>query len=167
MSRSRSKSRGRYGRSRSPRRRSRSRSRDRGARREAKSYSDHLYSVKITDLSRDTRNDDIKAKFEKFGRIGDVFMPRDRETKENRGFGFVRFYDKRDMEDCLYEYERRGPRILGREIRVMPAPPRPLAPGRSGEQEVRHTRRSRSRSRSRSRRRSRSRSDSRSRSRSR
>lgn len=168
MSRSRSRSRGRrnrYSRSRSRDRR-RTRSRSRGRREKPKSYSDHLFSVRISDLPRDIRYDDLRPKFEKFGRIGDLFMPRDRDTKEFRGFGFVRYHDKRDMEDCLYEYERRGPRILGKEICVQLAPERPFAPGKSGEQEKRfssfpgHKRRSRSRSRSRDRRRSRSRSSS-------
>ena len=36
--------------------------------------------------------------FEKYGEVGDVFIPSDRETGRTRGFAFVRFYDKKDAE---------------------------------------------------------------------
>jgi hypothetical protein len=37
----------------------------------------------------------------RYGDIGDVYIPRDHRTNESRGFGFVRFYDKRDAEDAM------------------------------------------------------------------
>ena len=36
--------------------------------------------------------------FEKFGDVGDVFIPTDRESGRPRGFAFVRFYNKKDAE---------------------------------------------------------------------
>ena len=36
--------------------------------------------------------------FEKFGDVGDVFIPTDRESGRPRGFAFVRFIHKRDAE---------------------------------------------------------------------
>ena len=41
---------------------------------------------------------DLKEVFEKYGEVGDVFIPSDRETGRTRGFAFVRFYDKKDAE---------------------------------------------------------------------
>ena len=39
--------------------------------------------------------------FEKFGNITDVFLPKDRETNEPRGFAFVTFDEVRDAEDAI------------------------------------------------------------------
>ena len=36
--------------------------------------------------------------FEKFGDVGDVFIPTDRESGRPRGFAFVRFNNKKDAE---------------------------------------------------------------------
>ena len=33
-----------------------------------------------------------------FGELGDVYIPRNRETRESRGFAFVRFMKKEDAE---------------------------------------------------------------------
>ena len=39
--------------------------------------------------------------FKKFGDLGDIYIPRDRDTHESRGFAFVRFYEERDAEDAM------------------------------------------------------------------
>ena len=49
------------------------------------------FTVKIDNLYRSTSVDILKEAFNKFGEIGDVYIPRDRNTGEGRGFGFVRF----------------------------------------------------------------------------
>ena len=36
--------------------------------------------------------------FEKYGDVGDVYIPLERGSGRSRGFAFVRFYDKRDAE---------------------------------------------------------------------
>ena len=41
---------------------------------------------------------DLREVFEKFGDVGDVFIPTDRESGRPRGFAFVRFVHKRDAE---------------------------------------------------------------------
>ena len=56
-----------------------------------------MVSLKVDGLSHRTSIDDLESLFEKYGRIGDVYIPKDYRTKESRGFGFVRFYSK-------YEY---------------------------------------------------------------
>jgi len=54
--------------------------------------------------------------FEKYGEIGDCYIPRDRRNMQGRGFGFVRFYRRKDAE---YAAERMdGRRVGGRELRV-------------------------------------------------
>ncbi|XP_046394533.1 serine/arginine-rich splicing factor 2 [Ischnura elegans] len=118
-----------------------------------------MISLKVDNLTYRTTPEDLRRVFEKFGDVGDIYIPRDRFSRESRGFAFVRFYDKRDAEDAL---DAMDGRILdGRELRVQMARyGRPSSPYRRYSR-----RRGRSRSRSRSRRRTRSRSRSRSRSR--
>lgn len=73
--------------------------------------------------------------FERCGEVGDIYIPRDRFSRESRGFAFVRFYDKRDAEDALEAMD--GRMLDGRELRVQMARyGRPSSPargsGRSG-----------------------------------
>lgn len=110
-----------------------------------------MVSLKVDNLTYRTTPEDLRRVFERCGEVGDVYIPRDRFTRESRGFAFVRFYDKRDAEDALDAMD--GRMLDGRELRVQMARyGRPTSPHR------RYGRSSRRRSRSRSRRRSRSRS---------
>merc|ERR1712026_185571 len=141
---------------------SRSRSRSPAERRGPPPNSEDLFSVVISGIPRDFKEDDLRDEFEKFGKIGDIFVPRDRYEGGNRGFGFVRFVEKDPL------------RLDGKEVKIEAARDRPK-PGRPGwdperarRDRDRRERRYRSRSRSRSRdRRRRSRSRSRDRYRSR
>merc|ERR1739848_713723 len=64
--------------------------------------------VFIGGISRDTREDDIKDKFGKFGRIKDVFL--------RPQYAFVEFEDKRDAEDAIDELH--NSRFLDKRITV-------------------------------------------------
>lgn len=80
---------------------------------------DGMVSLKVDNLTYRTTPEDLRRVFERCGEVGDVYIPRDRFTRESRGFAFVRFYDKRDAEDAL---EAMDGRILdGRELRVQMA----------------------------------------------
>ncbi|CAK8694942.1 serine/arginine-rich splicing factor 2-like [Clavelina lepadiformis] len=133
---------------------------------------DNMVSLKVDNLTYRTSPESLKRAFEKYGDVGDVYIPRDRYSKESRGFAFVRFYDKHDAEDAMDGMD--GKLLDGRELRVAMArygrPNEPPAPrdygGRRSQGSYgggRRWRRSRSRDRSYDRRRSRSRSRSRSR----
>ncbi|XP_018411202.1 PREDICTED: serine/arginine-rich splicing factor 2 isoform X2 [Nanorana parkeri] len=132
-----------------------------------------MTSLKVDNLTYRTTPETLRRVFEKYGRVGDVYIPRDRYTKESRGFAFVRFHDKRDAEDAMDAMD--GAVLDGRELRVQMARygrPPDSHHGRRGPppRSPRRRRYSRSRSKSRSRSRSRSRysrSKSRSRTRSR
>ncbi|KAM8888121.1 serine and arginine rich splicing factor 2a [Synchiropus splendidus] len=125
-----------------------------------------MTSLKVDNLTYRTSPETLRRVFEKYGRVGDVYIPRDRYTKESRGFAFVRFLDKRDAEDAMDAMD--GALLDGRELRVQMArygrPPdsmysrRGAAPRRYGGRSDSPRRRRRSRSRSRSRSASRSRS---------
>jgi splicing factor, arginine/serine-rich 2 len=66
-------------------------------------------------LTYRTGTDELRRLFERCGDVGDIYIPRDRHTKESRGFAFVRYYDKRDAEDALKEMD--GRTLDGRELR--------------------------------------------------
>jgi len=148
-----------------------------------------MYSLKVDNLTYRTTGEDLERYFKKYGDVGDIYIPRDRNTQESRGFAFVRFYEEKDAEDAMDSCD--GKVIDGREIRVALArygrPTNPYDPkkqgygnrrdgrsagynrdrGHRGDRDRRRSpRRRRSNSRSRSRSRSRTRRRSRSRSRS-
>ena len=50
------------------------------------------------------------------GDLGDVYIPRDRFTKESRGFAFIRYYDERDATDAMDSLD--GADLDGRDLRV-------------------------------------------------
>lgn len=52
---------------------------------------DRMYSLKVDNLAYRTRMVDLKRYFEKFGPIGDIYVPRDQFSHSNRGYAFVRY----------------------------------------------------------------------------
>ena len=75
-----------------------------------------MTSLKVDNLTYRTNVEDLERCFEKFGEVGDVYIPRDRYRRESRGFAFIRFYEKRDAEDAIDGLD--GEIIDGRQIRV-------------------------------------------------
>lgn len=140
---------------------------------------DRMTSLRVDNLPYRTHPEDLKPLFDKFGDLGDIYMPTERGTGRSRGFAFVRFYDKRDAEDAMDELNGRA--YDGRDLRIRLDEGRPRFNARGGggggrggygdrrgsggrdrsDSRDRYRRRSRSRSDSRDRRRERSRSDSR------
>jgi len=121
--RSRSRSRGdrRKSRSRS-RRRSRSRSRSKGGgethrwKKPTNNTARAGCKLYVGNLSFDTDEQRLEAKFGKFGRITDVYIPLDGAPGESgakpKGFAFVSFDDPRDANDAMQSLD-------GREVLLM------------------------------------------------
>jgi len=126
-----------------------------------------MISLKVDNLTYRTSDKDLEYLFEKYGKVGDIYIPKDRNTRESRGFAFVRFFDQRDAEDAMDGLD--GRMYDGRDLRIQMAKygrPEPSGRGRGRSRSRSRDRRRRSRSRSRrSRSKSRGRRDSRSRSR--
>lgn len=74
-------------------------------------------SLLVRNLPRDCRPEDLRRPFEQFGRLKDVYLPRDYYTGEPRGFGFVQFVDPADASDAKYEMD--GQILHGRELTVV------------------------------------------------
>ncbi|EIW68006.1 hypothetical protein TREMEDRAFT_44982 [Tremella mesenterica DSM 1558] len=62
---------------------------------------DDLPTLRVTSLSLDAEDDDLRALFEPFGRVARANVVRDRETRVSKGFGFVSFDNKANAETAL------------------------------------------------------------------
>ncbi|XP_010504402.1 PREDICTED: serine/arginine-rich SC35-like splicing factor SCL30 isoform X2 [Camelina sativa] len=114
-------------------------------------------SLLVRNIPLDCRPEELRAPFERFGPVRDVYIPRDYYSGEPRGFAFVEFVDAYDAGEAQRSMNRRI--FAGREITVVVA-----SESRKRPEEMRVKTRTRSREPSGSRGRSRSRSISRSRS---
>lgn len=52
---------------------------------------DVMYSLKVDNLTYRTRVEDLRRYFEKFGSIGDIYIPRDQFSRSSRGYAFIRY----------------------------------------------------------------------------
>ncbi|EPS62351.1 hypothetical protein M569_12437, partial [Genlisea aurea] len=59
------------------------------------------YSVRVSNLSEDTREPDLLELFRPFGAVTRVFIVKDRGTETSRGFGFVTFVNREDAERAI------------------------------------------------------------------
>uniref|UniRef100_A0A7E4VAC6 Serine/arginine-rich splicing factor 2 n=1 Tax=Panagrellus redivivus TaxID=6233 RepID=A0A7E4VAC6_PANRE len=75
-----------------------------------------LHSLKVDNISYQTTQSELRRLFERYGEIGDVHIPRDRRSRQSRGFGFVRFTSRRDAEYAVTKMD--GRHVDGRDIRV-------------------------------------------------
>ncbi|KAA8534169.1 hypothetical protein F0562_031638 [Nyssa sinensis] len=58
-------------------------------------------SVRVTNLSEDTREPDLLELFRTFGPVSRVYVAIDQKTSVSRGFGFVNFVNKEDAERAI------------------------------------------------------------------
>merc|ERR1712226_1424089 len=75
-----------------------------------------MTSLRVGNLPFRTCAADLEPLFDKYGDVGDVYIPSERGTGRSRGFAFVRYYDRRDAEDALDELN--GRTYDGRELRI-------------------------------------------------
>ena len=72
-------------------------------------------SVLVRNISFDAHEDDIRDKFQAYGNVLDVYMPKDRETGRKRGLAFVKYAIQGEAEDAVEKAT--GMDIMGREVR--------------------------------------------------
>ncbi|XP_020570724.1 eukaryotic translation initiation factor 3 subunit G [Phalaenopsis equestris] len=80
-------------------------------------------SVRVTNLSEDTREPDLHELFRTFGPVSRVYVAVDQKTSVSRGFGFVNFVHREDAEKAINKLNGYGYDNL--ILRVEWATPRP------------------------------------------
>lgn len=76
---------------------------------------EEMHSLLVSNLSRHTRTDDLYRLFDRYGEVGDVYIPRDRRSGQQKTFAFVRFYKHGDAE---YALRADGRDLIGNRIKV-------------------------------------------------
>ncbi|KAJ3565400.1 hypothetical protein NP233_g7660 [Leucocoprinus birnbaumii] len=67
-----------------------------------------LPTLRVTNISEDTGETDLRELFGKFGRVARVYVGRDRETGIGKGFAFVSFEDKAVAQRAMEVVHGRG-----------------------------------------------------------
>ncbi|KAL9357386.1 hypothetical protein Peur_050639 [Populus x canadensis] len=74
------------------------------------------FSLLVLNITFRTTADDLFPLFDKYGKVVDVFIPRDRRTGESRGFAFVRYKYAEEAQKAVNRLDGRV--VDGREIMV-------------------------------------------------
>lgn len=69
---------------------------------------DDLPTLRVTNISEDTQENDLRDLFSTFGRVARVYVGRDRETGIGKGFAFVSFEDKSQAQKAMEKLHGRG-----------------------------------------------------------
>lgn len=67
-----------------------------------------LPTLRVTNISEDTQENDLRELFGVFGRVARVYVGRDRETGAGKGFAFVSFEDKAVAQKAMEKVNGRG-----------------------------------------------------------
>jgi len=86
--------------------------------------------IYVGNLSFDASEDDVRGAFATFGTVESVKMIMDRETGRPRGFAFVNMTESDEANTAIESLN--GSELLGRELRVREATPRPERPRGGG-----------------------------------
>ncbi len=80
-------------------------------------------NIYVGNLSYDMTEDDLRKVFEEFGKVESVKIIMDRYSGRSKGFGFVEMPDEDEAKKAIGELN--GKSVMGREIKVNEARPRP------------------------------------------
>jgi len=69
---------------------------------------DDLPTLRVTNISEDTQENDLRELFGGFGRVARVYVGRDRETGAGKGFAFVSFEEKANAQKAIDKVHGRG-----------------------------------------------------------
>jgi len=69
---------------------------------------DDLNTIRVTNLSENTTEADLQELFQRYGRISRVYLAKDKETMQSRGFAFVSFVSKDDAAKAMEELQGYG-----------------------------------------------------------
>lgn len=69
---------------------------------------DDLNTIRVTNISENTTEADLQDLFKPFGRISRVYLAKDKETLQSRGFAFVSFVNKEDAARAMDKLQGYG-----------------------------------------------------------
>lgn len=69
---------------------------------------DDSCTLRVSNISADANEQDLRELFAPFGGVQRVFLAKDRETNQSRGFAFVSFYERSDAEKALNKLQGYG-----------------------------------------------------------
>uniref|UniRef100_H3CJK8 Serine/arginine-rich splicing factor 10 n=1 Tax=Tetraodon nigroviridis TaxID=99883 RepID=H3CJK8_TETNG len=73
-------------------------------------------SLFVRNISDESRPEDLRREFGRYGPIVDVYIPLDFYTRQPRGFAYIQYPDVRDAEDALHSLDRKW--VCGRQIEI-------------------------------------------------
>jgi translation initiation factor 3 subunit G len=65
-------------------------------------------TIRVTNISEDTSEADLQELFQPFGRISRVYLAKDKETMQSRGFAFVSFVHREDAAKAMDKLQGYG-----------------------------------------------------------
>lgn len=69
---------------------------------------DDSCTVRVSNLSEDVKDSDLRELFRRFGPIQRIYLAKDRETHASRGFAFINFFNKQDAEAAIAKLDGHG-----------------------------------------------------------
>jgi hypothetical protein len=69
---------------------------------------DDLPTLRVTNISEDTQENDLRELFGGFGRVARVYVGRDRETGAGKGFAFVSFEERANAQKAIEKVHGKG-----------------------------------------------------------
>jgi translation initiation factor 3 subunit G len=69
---------------------------------------DDLPTLRVTNISEDTQENDLRDLFGGFGRVARVYVGRDRETGAGKGFAFVSFEERSVAQKAMEKVNGKG-----------------------------------------------------------
>lgn len=90
-------------------------------------------TIRVTNISEDTTEADLQELFQPFGRISRVYLAKDKETMQSRGFAFVSFVHREDAAKAMDKLQGYGYDHLILKLEWA-RPSAPKDPGQEGTQ---------------------------------
>ena len=69
---------------------------------------DELPTLRVTNLSEDADENEVRDLFSNYGNVNRCFLVKDRETGRSKGFAFISFYERAHAEKAMKELHGYG-----------------------------------------------------------
>ena len=66
------------------------------------------HQVRVSNLSEDVKDSDLRELFRRFGAIQRIYLAKDRDTRASRGFAFINFFDRGDAQRAIDKLDGHG-----------------------------------------------------------